>query len=268
VRAGPVYINRQQMTQLVSKRSLPPADFASGATAPLPIASLAPSNSRRDGAAVTSAPEHGTARIGDVRVKWAVSTAETVSVLAAVDGDGQMVPWASGVKVQVAGLSDSVNELQEGDVGLDDFFDKLQEELIRRTWSIRILCLFLYCASLFLFARPLAIAPDLIPCVGPMIGDAVGCLVGCGACAAGSTSFLFVTAICWLWFRPAVGVPLLLAAAALAFCTLRLRRRGRRCGGPNCPCRGARGRCCDCGRAAARFCIGGNSADALHLNLQ
>ena len=56
----------------------------------------------------------------------------------------------------------------------------------------------------------------------------VGCLL-CGmSCTVGSTAFLLVTALCWLAFRPAVGVPLLALAALLAYCACRLRKRARR----------------------------------------
>jgi len=221
-------LNSAQLGQLKSRRPLTPAsEVLRGEPATLPLASLLPRNCRWDGAWATSAPPGGP-RVGDTRVRWAVSAASEASVLAAVGAGGVMVPWRSGVRAKVAGLKQTLNELREGAVPLDEFFDALHAEAAGQVWALRFLSLFLFWLGLVLFTRPIAIAPDLVPCIGPAIGDLAGCLLALAALAAALTTSLLVTAFFWLWFRPAVGVPLLLLALAAGCLMLRLRRRASR----------------------------------------
>ena len=104
--------------------------------------------------------------MGDTRVRWAVSAASEASVLAAVGAGGVMVPWRSGVRAKVAGLKQTLNELREGAVPLDEFFDALHAEAAGQVWALRLLSLFLFWLGLVLFTRPIAIAPDFVSCIG------------------------------------------------------------------------------------------------------
>ena len=227
VRAGAVFVNRDRMGMLTTRRSVQPTmtkTSLDAASARLPITTLSTANSRREGASVTSTPSGRSARVGDVRVRWYTHAARRASVLGAVDADLQMVPWHSGVRAKVPGLSEFVNELQEGDVPRDAFFATLHGQLEGQVWTLRVIALLGFCGGAFLFCRPLAVAPDILPCIGPAVGDLVGCALGMLSCAVGACTFLVVTALCWLWFRPLVGLLLLALAAALAYGAARHRR--------------------------------------------
>lgn len=226
IRTGPVFPNNDQLAMVTSRRAvLPDAESLGSETATLPITALIPSNSRLEGGAVTSTPLDSPVRVGDVRVRWYTSTAQKASLLAAVDVDATMVPWYSGVTKRVAGAQDHINELQEGDVPLEVFFATLQSHLETRVWLLRVVSLVLFVVGTWLVLSPLSVMPDIIPFLGPIVGDVVGCVLGVMACLWGGFTFLLVTAICWISFRPMVGIPLLLSALALAYAAIRLRRR-------------------------------------------
>lgn len=230
VQAGSVYINRDQMGMLKTKRAVQPTMLKTSldaASSQLPITTLNTDNTRRQGTVVTSIPTGISARVGDVRVRWYTHAARSASVLGAVDADSKMVPWHSGVVAKVPGLSEFVNELQEGDVPRDAFFATLHTQIESRVWTLRVIALLMFCGGAFLFSRPLAIAPDVIPCVGSAIGGLVGYTLGVLSCAVGACTFLFITALCWLWFRPLVSLLLLVVAAAVGYGAIRCRRHAR-----------------------------------------
>jgi len=136
-----------------------------------------------------------------------------------------MVAWESGVRAKVVGLNSTVNELQEGDVPKDDFFETLQNRLDSRVWAVRLVC-FLRCYFGFvLFVQPLTVAPDIVPCVGPVLGDLAGGVLKFAALWVALATAIVITGLCWLWFRPVLGLVLLAIAALFAYAAVRLRRR-------------------------------------------
>ncbi len=74
----------------------------------------------------------------------------------------------------------------------------------RKVWMIRVVSLLLFFISPYLVLQPIALAPEIVPCIGQMIADLVGCAVCCASLLIGFSTFLLVTALCWIWFRPSV----------------------------------------------------------------
>ena len=74
----------------------------------------------------------------------------------------------------------------------------------RKVWTIRVVSLLLFFISPYLVLQPIALAPEIVPCIGQMIADLVGCAVCCASLLIGFSTFLLVTALCWIWFRPSV----------------------------------------------------------------
>jgi len=127
----------------------------------------------------------------------------------------------------VSGSSTQVDELMEGDVTLESFFDTLDARVQTKVWMLRIVCLLLFVGSPYLVLQPIALAPERIPCVGQMIADLVGCAVCLISVVVGLSWFLLVTGLCWIWFRPLIGVPLV-ATALLLIAGLVWHQRKRR----------------------------------------
>jgi hypothetical protein len=62
---------------------------------------------------------------------------------------------------------------------------------------------------------PVALAPDILPCTGPLISDLVGFLL-CMTTAFVAALFSFpVSAVAWVYYRPAVGISLLCVAVTM-----------------------------------------------------
>ena len=227
-----VTLNSEQLRQLTSSRVVSPTNVPStlGAAVPLPVERLSPSNTRRTASGgVTTMGDSSIPRIGDVTTTFTVASATHATLLAAVNAQGKMVPWHAGVTARVPGSPTTVNKLAEGSVSRAELLDVMDGELLEGVWAMRVLTLIMFVLSTYLALRPIAVAPTAVPCIGPMVGDLLGCAVGCAAVVLGCSSFLTVTALCWIAFRPGVGIVLLLLALLLAggFWRLSLRRRRR-----------------------------------------
>jgi hypothetical protein len=231
VSAGAVTLNRAQIQQMASSRPLMPhnAPLSLEYDVALPVATLTPENARLSSNGVTTVRQGSAPRIGDVEASFAIAAATEVTLLAAVNAQGMMVPWRSQVESATGGASGSgtsINRLAEGSISLEDLLLAMHDELEERVWGLRLLCLLLSCLSLFLVLSPAAAAPrTCLPCIGQLIGELAGSVVCCASLLLGLSTFLITTALCWLWFRPAVALPLLLIAALLIAFLVRLRRR-------------------------------------------
>jgi len=211
-------VNSEQMKSLTSSKVVVPTNVASDpkGSVPLPLTKLSPMNTWwNENAQFLLTQPHEGPRVGDVRVSFAVSSATSATALAAVDKRGLMVPWTSGAKARVSGSSTQVDELMEGDVSLESFFDTLDARVTATVWTMRIFCLLLFLISPYLVLQPIALAPERVPCVGQMIADQVCCGICLASLAIGLSWFLLVTGLCWIWFRPFVGVPLVATALLL-----------------------------------------------------
>ena len=283
VRLGDVAkLNSAQLRSLTSSSAVVPSNVREeplGAPVRLPVNVLNVSNSWWEGGQALTEPGSG-ARVGDVRLSWAVSSATAATTLAAVGADGVMVPWASTVKARVAGSSTYVDELMEGDVPLQatphpqasrlpsttttarphppplppppthqppltlllslsrpharlpaparqDFFDELHRRVQAQVWVLRFFSLLLFWVGPWMVLQPIALAPELVPCVGKSLAELVGRAVCCASLLVGLSWFLLVTGACWVWFRPLVGVPLMLVGLGLVGGLLRDRKKRR-----------------------------------------
>eukprot|EP00667_Euglena_gracilis_P005475 EG_transcript_5516 len=161
--------------------------------------------------------------LGDARFKWAASTARTVTLLAQQDG-ASFTRWASQYDADY-GLYLKV----EGAATLQSVVAAQQEQNQALLWGLRVAGFLACWFGLQLLTGPVALAPQLVPCVGGLFSEVVGCLL-CGVNCVFATAFaLLLVSIGWLFYRPIIGVPLLLGFVVLlgGACTLLCLRRRR-----------------------------------------
>ena len=123
-----------------------------------------------------------------------------------------MTAWDSGVSASVDGASTTINDVQPGVVSAEQFLRTLQDQADLTVYLLRLLSFLMFWGGAYFFFRPVAVAPQLIPCVGDFISGLIGCMLLFATLFFGAAWFLLVTAICWIFFRPMIGIPLLCAA--------------------------------------------------------
>lgn len=152
-------------------------------------------------------------RVGDARVRFeAIKTGEA-SVLARQVTD-TFEPYATAYGTSIARITSGIQSKEA-------MFAAARSENKTVTWLLRaggFLLMFFGFLALF---QPLKILADILPLAGSIVGAGTG-LVAFLLAATGS---FIVVALAWLWYRPLIGVALLLLAGACLFLLLRALRR-------------------------------------------
>jgi hypothetical protein len=91
------------------------------------------------------------------------------------------------------------------------------------TWIIRLIGFIMMVIGVSLIAKPLAVIADFIPFLGSIAGAGIGLL----ALIIALPFSLGTIALAWLAYRPLIGIPLLILAAASVFLGIRALSRKR-----------------------------------------
>ncbi|MGJ8634629.1 MAG: TMEM43 family protein [Luteolibacter sp.] len=138
--------------------------------------------------------------IGDAKVSYQVALPGEVSVVAKLRGDSFEV-----YQTKVGG---KILMLTEGNQSADAMFETAQESNKFMTWVIRgvgMIVMFLGFSAIF---RPLSVLADVVPFIGNIVGVGTGlvaflCTVPVSAVVIG---------IAWIYYRPVLGISLLVIA--------------------------------------------------------
>ncbi len=140
--------------------------------------------------------------IGDVRVAFRVVRPATVSVVARQVGAG-LVPHATSG-------GGSIELLSYGAVAADAMFESAQQANRFTTWLFRALGFLVVAFGLKRIFRPLSVMADVVPALGRGVEAASGFV----AYLIAAVITLITVAIAWLFYRPLLGMILLLLAGA------------------------------------------------------
>ncbi len=146
-------------------------------------------------------PQHP--QIGDLKVKFRVVRPLTVSLVARQYQD-TFEPYQ-------ASNGESIQLLTAGAVSAANMFAEAKRQNTLITWLIRLggfLALFI---GLWLVLSPLAVVLDFLP----FLGDLAGAGLGLVAFLAAAALALVTIAVGWLYYRPVIGILLMVAALAL-----------------------------------------------------
>ena len=152
-----------------------------------------------------SATAASSPQVGDIRVKFAaVPAPQTVSMFAAQKGES----FASWTAPSGRVLEQS---LQLGNVTADEMFSNKESERAKLTWIIRGAGLMGMFAAISMILRPLSVLADVVP----MLGSVVGFGTGIVAFLIALPSALLTIAFAWLFYRPLIGIPLVVISVGL-----------------------------------------------------
>lgn len=148
-------------------------------------------------------------QIGDVRV-WFMGTPETEISVMAKQVANSFEPFQTHAGTQLNMLANEI-------VSAEFMIAKAEADNKALTWMLRILGIALMCGGIALVLKPLSVLGDVVPFVGTIIGmgtSLIALMVGTGA------AFCTIS-LAWLFYRPMIGLPLLILGAGLIFWTIK-----------------------------------------------
>ena len=154
----------------------------------------------------------GQPRIGDMRVNFRVVYPHEISIIAKQNGDTFVDYTAKNGK--------KLNYLADGVEDAAAMFETARTNNAIMTWLIRIGGFLLMFIGLGMVFKPLSVLADVLPILGDIVELGTGIVSGVIAfvCA------LVTIAVAWIFYRPVLGILLLVAAGALIFWLVKKRR--------------------------------------------
>lgn len=150
--------------------------------------------------------------IGDMRISFAEVPLQTASVVAAQAGAGfAPFPTHTGTTVEL---------IAAGAVPAKVMFEHAEHENVTMTWVLRLIGVILMLVGFNFVLRPLAVAGSVIPLLGDVIG--AGSFLVALVCTVAIAPV--VIAFGWLWYRPLIGIGVLVVGAAATWGLGRLLR--------------------------------------------
>lgn len=148
--------------------------------------------------------------IGDMRISFSEVPLQNASVVAAQAGAGfAPFPTRTGTTVEL---------ISAGTVPATIMFQHAEEENVTMTWVLRLIGVIFMLVGFILVLRPLAVVGSVIPLLGDVIG--AGTFLVALVCTMAIAPV--VIALGWLWYRPLVGIGVLVVGAVVTWGLLKL----------------------------------------------
>ena len=182
------------------------AALAAAPAVPAPAPAPAPAGTNAVAeAAATNAPAEPS--VGDLRVTLEVRPLGTVSVVARQAGSA----FEPSVEAYRTSNGGSVFLIANGRRTAEEMFESARQANRFLTWLLRLVGFLLMLFGLRAVLDPLATLGDVVPLLGRIVGAGAGFVAGVLALALSAATI----GVAWLFYRPLLGVPLLVAAVAL-----------------------------------------------------
>ncbi len=151
-------------------------------------------------------------RIGDMRVKFRVVYPHDVSLIAKQRGDTFVDYTAKNGK--------KLNYIEDGIEDAAAMFSTARTNNAIMKWLIRLGGFLLMFIGFSAILKPLSVLADVLPILGDIVELGSGLVAGVVAFVCS----LVTIAIAWIFYRPVLGILLLVAAGALVFWLIRMKR--------------------------------------------
>lgn len=213
VTLGDFLLNDSLVDRLGDSRKLPvPADYKLPATlsgksdaayvhvsrkssAPSQVSQEQPADNAGDAALTEPA-------IGDLRISWYAVVPHEVSIVARQTGKTFSAYPVGSESILL--IADSVQSAEA-------MFQSAQSANSAMTWFLRIAGLVMMYVGLSCVLRPLSVLMDVIPFLGDLIGAGISLI----SFLIAFPCTLVTIAVAWIYYRPLLGIGLLVVAAAL-----------------------------------------------------
>jgi hypothetical protein len=155
-----------------------------------------------------------TPHVGDVRIRYEVVKPALVSVVGQQSGSS-LVPY------QTEGMDSSIALLEYGNLTAAQLFTEAEQSNTLVTWVLRLVGFVVMMFGLMMLMKPVAVLADVVPFLGSLVemgSFLVSLLVA-------ATLSLLTVSVAWVFYRPLVGLGLLVVAGGLSWTFLSLRRK-------------------------------------------
>ena len=142
-------------------------------------------------------------RVGDMRVTYTVVYPHDVSVIAKQKGD-TFVGYLAKTKKKIDMIEDGVKDAAE-------MFESARSANATLTWILRLVGFLLMFFGLSMVLKPLSVLADVLPILGDIVEIGIGLVAGLIALACA----LVTIGIAWVYYRPLIGIPLVVVGVAL-----------------------------------------------------
>jgi len=139
--------------------------------------------------------------IGDLRITFTKSPVATVSLVAKVNKET--------FEQYIAKNDRNVALLSVGTHSMENMFGEAHAGNAFTTWILRGVGIFLVCIGLMLVLAPLQVIASFFPFLGNLVGVGTALF---GLLAGLAWSFVII-ALAWVFYRPEIGIPLLVVSA-------------------------------------------------------
>ncbi len=174
-----------------------------------------PEGAQRAGQYVYIGADPAQPRVGDVRVSFRYVPESEISVLARQSGS-RLTTWSDSV-------GQTYVRVQRGIHTKDAMIAQARGEVRIMTWILRLVGWLMMLFGLNLVLQPLTVMSSVLPFLGRVVG---GGLFLASALLSAVLSLVTI-AVAWVWVRPLVGVPMLIAAVALLVVQMRRAKKGK-----------------------------------------
>ena len=141
-------------------------------------------------------------QVGDLRISFDYVGPTTVSVVSRQVGN-TFEPFTTD--------TGNLELLQIGTFSADSMFKQAQQENVFMTWILRLVGFIMMMIGITMVFKPLTVMADVLPILGDILGLGIGIFAGIVAFALS----LLTIAIAWVFYRPLIGIPLLIIAVGL-----------------------------------------------------
>ncbi len=159
--------------------------------------------------------ENASPRIGDVRVTFFVTRPATVSIMSQQQRNS-FTPFKTS-------NGRELHMLAMGTVPASEMITAAERENTIWTWALRTIGFVMMGVGLGLVFKPMSVLADVLPIAGDLVemGTSLVSFVIAGACS------LTTISLAWLFYRPLIGAPLLVAAIGLVGVLVKLMLKAR-----------------------------------------
>jgi hypothetical protein len=196
VPVGAFFLSADLISQLSNFSDLPVRDAPEGAEWP--------ENAKLNNGGIYLGANPAQAQIGDARIKFSVVEPGPVSIVAAQAGDS-----FAEYRTKAGG---TIAMITAGKVSAQQMFEDAIATNTLVTWLVRLGGFILIWIGFGLLFAPLSVLADIVPLFGSLVGAATGLIAFLLALALALT----IIAFAWLFFRPLLGITLLVLAVVAA----------------------------------------------------
>jgi Transmembrane protein 43 len=196
VPVGAFFLSPDLISQLSDFTELPVREIPEGAAWP--------GNAKPDKTGIYLGANPAQPKIGDARIKFSVVKPGPVSLVAAQAGDS-----FAEYRTKAGG---TIGMITAGEVSAQQMFEDAISQNTLVTWLVRLGGFILLWIGFALLFAPLSVLADVIPLLGSLVGAATGLIAFLLALAVALT----VIAVAWVFFRPLLGITLLVLAVVAA----------------------------------------------------